>query len=54
MDALPLAERAKLKARQGVPYPVLEGLMVADPETWRPACGRPNRRRGVHARQHRS
>ncbi|HEY4311835.1 MAG TPA: acyl-CoA synthetase [Pirellulales bacterium] len=32
-DALPLAERAKLKARQGVPYPVLEGLMVADPET---------------------
>jgi len=32
-DTLPLAERATLKARQGVPYPVLEGLMVADPET---------------------
>ena len=32
-DALPLAERATLKARQGVPYPVMEGLMVADPET---------------------
>jgi fatty-acyl-CoA synthase len=35
-DAQPLAERAKLKARQGVPYPVLEGLMVADPETLEP------------------
>ncbi len=32
-DALALAERAMLKARQGVPYPVLEGLMVADPQT---------------------
>ncbi|MGB8181284.1 MAG: acyl-CoA synthetase, partial [Stellaceae bacterium] len=30
-DALPAAERATLKARQGVNYPVLEGLMVADP-----------------------
>jgi fatty-acyl-CoA synthase len=35
-DALPAAERARLKARQGVPYPVLEGLMVADPETLAP------------------
>jgi fatty-acyl-CoA synthase len=26
-------DRARLKARQGVNYPVLEGLMVADPET---------------------
>ena len=32
-DELPAAERARLKARQGVTYPVLEGLMVADPET---------------------
>ena len=30
-DALPAHERARLKARQGVNYPVLEGLMVADP-----------------------
>ena len=29
-DALPAAERAALKARQGVTYPVQEGLMVAD------------------------
>ena len=30
-DELPAAERARLKARQGVTYPVLEDLMVADP-----------------------
>jgi 3-(methylthio)propionyl---CoA ligase len=35
-DALPAEERARLKARQGVPYPVLDGLMVADPETLQP------------------
>ncbi|HZU90772.1 MAG TPA: acyl-CoA synthetase [Stellaceae bacterium] len=35
-DELPAAERARRKARQGVPYPVLEGLMVADPETLAP------------------
>jgi fatty-acyl-CoA synthase len=35
-DAKPAAERAGLKARQGVSYPVLEGLMVADAETLRP------------------
>ena len=35
-DALPADERARLKARQGVQYPVLEGLMVADPETLAP------------------
>jgi fatty-acyl-CoA synthase len=35
-DELPAAERARLKARQGVTYPVLEGLMVADPESLAP------------------
>jgi len=35
-DTLPSAEQATLKARQGVNYPVLEGLMLADPETLRP------------------
>jgi len=35
-DDLPAAERAALKARQGVTYPVLEGLMVANPETLAP------------------
>ena len=32
-DDLPAAERARLKARQGVTYPVLEELTVADPVT---------------------
>jgi fatty-acyl-CoA synthase len=32
-DALPPAERARLKARQGVRYPVLEALRVMDPAT---------------------
>src|SRR5712691_8083319 len=35
-DALPQDEQARLKSRQGVNYPVLEGLMVADPETLAP------------------
>ncbi len=35
-DALSPAEQAKLKSRQGVPYPVLEDLIVADPETAQP------------------
>ncbi len=35
-DALPTAERAAIKARQGVRYPVEEGLMVADPQTLAP------------------
>jgi len=35
-DALPPDERAALKARQGVPYPVMEQLMVADAETLEP------------------
>ena len=30
-DALPRPEQARLQARQGVPYPVLEGLEVMDP-----------------------
>ncbi|MBV9829433.1 MAG: acyl-CoA synthetase [Alphaproteobacteria bacterium] len=35
-DGLDAAERARLKSRQGVNYPVLDGLMVADPETLQP------------------
>ncbi len=35
-NALPLEEQATLKARQGVAYPVQEGLIVADPETLEP------------------
>jgi fatty-acyl-CoA synthase len=35
-DGLALAERTALMARQGVAYPTLEGLMVADPVTMTP------------------
>ncbi len=35
-DALSADERARLKARQGVQYPVLRGLMVADPDSLAP------------------
>jgi fatty-acyl-CoA synthase len=35
-DALPPEEQAALKARQGVPYHTLEGLVVADPRTLEP------------------
>jgi fatty-acyl-CoA synthase len=35
-DRLQAPEQAALKARQGVRYPVLDGLMVADPETLEP------------------
>jgi fatty-acyl-CoA synthase len=35
-DKLPLAEQAAKKARQGVSYPVLDGLDVRDPETLEP------------------
>jgi fatty-acyl-CoA synthase len=35
-DVLPPDERARLKARQGVRYPVLEDLMVADPDSLDP------------------
>jgi fatty-acyl-CoA synthase len=37
-DARPADERARLKARQGVAYPVLDGLMVADPDTLAPVA----------------
>jgi fatty-acyl-CoA synthase len=36
-NALPVDEQARLKARQGVPYHLQEGLMVADAETLKPA-----------------
>ena len=35
-DELPASEQATIKARQGVAYTVLEGLMVADAETLEP------------------
>jgi fatty-acyl-CoA synthase len=35
-NALPVDEQARIKARQGVRYPILEGLMVADPQTLEP------------------
>ncbi|HTN32117.1 MAG TPA: AMP-binding protein, partial [Pseudomonas sp.] len=35
-DTLPLDERAQLKSRQGVRYPTLEGVMVADSTTLQP------------------
>jgi len=35
-DALPITEQAELKARQGVRYPLLEKLVVIDPETMEP------------------
>ena len=35
-DELPLAEQAAMKARQGVRYPMLEELVVMDPETMKP------------------
>ncbi|WP_054916513.1 acyl-CoA synthetase [Pseudomonas sp. NBRC 111117] len=37
-DAQPLEERARIKSRQGVRYPTLEGLMVADPQTLEPVA----------------
>jgi fatty-acyl-CoA synthase len=37
-DALPAPEQAARKARQGVRYPVLEGLDVLDPDTMRPVA----------------
>ncbi|MCQ4321980.1 acyl-CoA synthetase [Stutzerimonas stutzeri] len=38
-DALDLQKRARIKARQGVRYPTLDGLMVADPKTLEPVPG---------------
>ena len=37
-EGLPLPERAALMARQGVGYPTLERLMVADPKTMAPVA----------------
>ncbi|MEM7021320.1 MAG: acyl-CoA synthetase [Pseudomonadota bacterium] len=37
-DALPIAEQARLLARQGVCYPVLEGLDVMAPDTMTPVA----------------
>lgn len=37
-DEQPLEDRARLKARQGVAAPMLEGLMVANPETLQPVA----------------
>ena len=37
-NALPAAEQADLKARQGVRYPTLEGLMVANPASLEPVA----------------
>jgi fatty-acyl-CoA synthase len=37
-DGLALDERAAAMARQGVGYPTLEGVMVADPDTMRPVA----------------
>ena len=34
-DDLPMAEQAEIKSRQGVRYPMLEKLLVVDPETMR-------------------
>ncbi len=35
-DQLPVTEQAEMKSRQGVRYPMLEELVVADPETLEP------------------
>jgi len=35
-DELPVSEQAEMKARQGVRYPMLEKLVVMDPETMQP------------------
>jgi fatty-acyl-CoA synthase len=35
-DELPLEQQAILRSRQGVRYPMLDGLMVADPRTLQP------------------
>jgi fatty-acyl-CoA synthase len=37
-DEKPLDERARIKSRQGVRYPTLEGLIVADPQTLQPVA----------------
>ncbi len=37
-DELPLEKRAEIKARQGVRYPTLQGMMVADTNTMEPVA----------------
>ena len=37
-NELPMAEQARLKSRQGVPYAVLEDAIVADPDTGQPVA----------------
>lgn len=37
-NELPIEQQARLKARQGVRYHMLEGLTVANPETLEPVC----------------
>ncbi|ERT20110.1 acyl-CoA synthetase [Pseudomonas putida SJ3] len=37
-NELALEERARIKSRQGVRYPTLDGLMVADPQTLEPVA----------------
>jgi len=38
-DQLPMSDQSRLKARQGVRYPMLEELIVANPETLEPVPG---------------
>ena len=53
-DDLPLEERAKIKARQGVPFIVAMHMDVVDPITMTPVPrGRPDHRRDRHAGQQR-
>ena len=39
-DELPQAEQAEIKSRQGVRYPMLEELVVLDPETMEAGAAR--------------
>ena len=48
-DALPAQEQARLQARQGVRYPVLEGLAVMDPATMTPVANDGGDARRDHA-----
>ena len=53
-DELPADQRAQLKRRQGVPYPLQEAVTVIDPETMqRGAARRRDHRRSDVPRQHR-
>ena len=53
-DELPADQRAQMKRRQGVPYPLEEAVTVLDPETMqRGAARRRDHRRGDVPRQYR-